>query len=165
MLNAKSTQEKAGDILEFIIPASGYSAAFLLDDEEGKIEFYKSFFGTFATITLLKESIDKRRPDGSGMDSFPSGHTTFTFQGATFIHLRYGFKYSILPYIGATFVGYTRVDSQKHYLEDVLAGAFMGTTFSYIFTKPFIINDMNILPVVFYSKESRCHLYGVDVRF
>jgi membrane-associated phospholipid phosphatase len=38
----------------------------------------------------LKHSVHERRPDGSGNDSFPSGHAAVSFAAAATIHRRYG---------------------------------------------------------------------------
>jgi len=72
--------------------------------------------------------VDKKRPTGSNQ-SFPSGHTSAVFQGAAFIHKRYGLKQAAAAYIGATFVGYSRVESDKHFTEDVIAGAALGIAY------------------------------------
>ena len=45
---------------------------------------------------------------------------------ATFIQQRYGWQYGLPAYVAASYVGYTRVASDQHYLEDVLAGAAIG---------------------------------------
>lgn len=84
----------------------------------------------------LKRTIDKERPNG-GRHSFPSGHTSAAFQGASFIHKRYGAKYAIPAYVGATFVGYSRIQADKHDMTDVLAGAAIGTLSSWYFTKEY----------------------------
>ena len=47
---------------------------------------------------------------------------------------RYGLKKSIIPYIGASFVGYSRVYAKRHYIEDVFAGAILGILNSFYFT-------------------------------
>ena len=57
--------------------------------------------------------------------------------GAAFIHKRYGWKYSIPVYVGATFVGYSRVQADKHFVEDVIAGATVGIFSSFYFTKSY----------------------------
>ena len=57
--------------------------------------------------------------------------------GAAFIHERYGWKHSIPAYVGAAWVGYSRVDEDKHYTEDVLASAAIGIIASRIFTTPY----------------------------
>ena len=89
---------------------------------------------------MLKGTIDKPRPDKTNNNSFPSGHTSAAFTGATFIHRRYGFNSAWTAYIAASFVGYTRVYAEKHYWEDVLAGAILAGINSWIFTSPIFSN-------------------------
>ena len=127
--------EVAGDILQVAIPLLGYAATFYADDEEGRSQFYQSFFTTVGVTQVLKRSINKQRPNG-GDYSFPSGHTSAAFQGAAFIHARYGTTYAIPAYIAASFVGYSRVESKNHWTSDVLAGAALGTACSFYFTTP-----------------------------
>ncbi len=133
---ASGNIEKSGDVIQVLIPAIAYGTTFYLDDDEGRVQFYKSFFATVAVTHGLKNIIDKKRPNGSDK-SFPSGHTSAAFQGAAFIHKRHGWEYSIPAYIGASFVGYSRVESDKHYIEDVLAGAAIGVISSFYFTEPY----------------------------
>ena len=125
--------EKFGDALQILIPSVAYGATFYLDDSEGRNQFYKSFATTFATTHILKLTIDKKRPNGLDR-SFPSGHTSAAFQGAAFIHKRYGIKYGALAYLGASFVGYSRIKSDNHDIADVLAGAAIGVISSFYFT-------------------------------
>jgi membrane-associated phospholipid phosphatase len=136
--------EQAGDILQIIIPTVAYGTTLYLDDREGQNQFYKSF-GTNLSVTYgLKYSINKKRPNG-GKHSFPSGHTSAAFQGTSFIHKRYGLKYAVPTYLAATFVGYSRVDSDAHYTEDVIAGAVIGTLSSFYFTTEY--NGFEIKPI------------------
>ena len=128
--------EKTGDVLQILIPAVAYGTTFYLDDAEGRPQFYKAFFTNLAVTHGLKAAIDKERPNGSSK-SFPSAHTSAAFQGAAFIHKRYGWKYSIPAYIGSSFVGYSRIESDNHYFEDVLAGAAIGIISSFYFAKPY----------------------------
>ena len=114
---------------------------------------------------MLKHTVRRERPDGSDTNSFPSGHTSASFQGASFIHFRYGLKYAIIPYLGAAFVGYSRVQADKHYVSDVLAGAAIGAGFAWFFTKPYKFNDLLIKPVVFNSQDNKHNLYGVQITF
>ena len=86
--------DTSGDVLQIAIPAAAYAKTFYLDDSEGRREFYKSFFTSLGVTYGLKYSIDKKRPNGKE-HSFPSGHTSAAFQGATFIHKRYGLEYGI----------------------------------------------------------------------
>lgn len=133
---ASTDAEKTGDVLQIIIPSVAYGSTFYLDDEMGRNQFYKSFATTVLITQGLKNIIHKKRPNGSDK-SFPSGHTSAAFQGASFIHERYGLKYAIYAYIGASYVGYSRVESDNHYLEDVLAGAAIGILSNLYFTTPY----------------------------
>jgi len=149
--------EKSGDILQILIPAIAYGSTFYLKDTKGRIQFYKSVAATSLVTHGLKNTINKKRPNGSDK-SFPSGHTSAAFQGASFIHKRYGVKYAIPAYVGAAFVGYSRVESKNHYTADVLAGAAIGIVSSFYFTKPY--KGFNISPFsdgkvsgIFLSKE------------
>lgn len=76
---------------------------------------------------LIKESAQRTRPDGSNNLSFPSGHASAMFAVATVLQKRYGYKAGIPAYLLATYVGITRVKTQKHFPTDVIAGATLGT--------------------------------------
>ena len=115
-----------------------------MDDSDGRKQFYKSFAANIILTHGLKNIIHKERPNGSDK-SFPSGHTSAAFQGASFIHKRYGLTYAVPVYIGASFVGYSRIESDNHYVEDVLAGAAIGIVSSFYFAKPY--KGFNIVPV------------------
>lgn len=73
----------------------------------------------------LKYAIDAKRPNGGGQ-SFPSGHTAAAFMGAEFIRKEYGWVLGAPAYAAASWVGYTRVESDNHYWHDVLGGALIG---------------------------------------
>lgn len=163
LLSKNENIEKYGDVIQILIPTVGYVTTLCLDDEEGKNQFYKSFFSTSATTHLLKITVKKDRPNNGNNKSFPSGHTSASFQGATFIHKRYGLKYAILAYLGATFVGYSRVYSEKHYTSDVITGAIMGSGFPYYFTTPYKYKKISIEPLVYNSINSKHNLYGLKV--
>lgn len=128
------------------IPAGAFGTALLLEDREGSYEFIKSYSTNMLITFGLKYSITAQRPDKSANDSFPSGHTSSSFAGASFIHKRYGFKYAIIPYLGAIYTGYSRVKSDKHYNRDVFAGALIGVASSWYFTTSY--KNLDIKPVV-----------------
>jgi len=73
----------------------------------------------------LKYAVQRKRPDGSPY-SFPSGHASASFSLATVAAWQYGWEAGVPAYFAAGFVGYTRMESQKHYLSDVLFGAGLG---------------------------------------
>ncbi len=140
---AASDIEIAGDVLQILIPGIAYGTTLYWDDDEGETQMYQSFFTNLGITYTLKVSINRTRPNG-GDYSFPSGHTSAAFQGAAFIHARYGWTYAIPAYIGACFVGYSRVYANKHFPSDVWAGAIIGTLSSFYFTTPY--KGINIQP-------------------
>ena len=132
-----STERKIGDVLQIGIPITAAYSTYYMNDLDGFKYFLKSYLSTVTATHLLKVITQKRRPDSSDYLSFPSGHTSSAFSGASFIHYRYGFKYSIPFYLLASFTGYSRVQSKKHYTEDVVAGAGLAILNSWYFTSPY----------------------------
>jgi membrane-associated phospholipid phosphatase len=126
-----------GSFMRTLIPAVAYGTTFYMHDKDGRIQFYKSFFTNLGATYALTALISEERPNGEGDDSFPSGHTSVAFQGAAFIHRRYGLKWAVPAYLGAVYVGWRRVDTDNHYTKDVVAGAAIGIASSFIFTKPY----------------------------
>ena len=138
LVYAKGYIEKNGDALQLLIPAVGLgSAIFYEQGNEGIVQFSKAFAASQLFTESLKITIHKSRPNGDCCKSFPSGHTSAAFMGAGFIHKRYGWEYAVPAYIGATYVGYSRVQAHKHYVEDVVAGALIGTLSSFYFTEQY----------------------------
>ncbi len=79
-------------------------------------------------VSNLKTWTKTQRPSG-GMRSFPSGHTSFTFAMAHFMHKEYGGSnlwYSIGAYSCAATVGILRTAKNAHWISDVVAGAGIG---------------------------------------
>lgn len=148
----QDTIERTGDVLEIVIPALAFGTTLGLRDKEGRNQFAESFLLNELVTNSLKVGINRTRPDG-GQYSFPSGHTSTSFQGASFFQRRYGWKIGILPYLGAAFVGYSRVEASKHYPSDVFAGAAIGILSTYVFTVPY--TQIHIMPAM--DKDS----YGV----
>jgi membrane-associated phospholipid phosphatase len=129
----------SGDVLQLVIPAVAIGSTFIYNDDNTKptIQFIKAYGSGLILEQALKHLVLEKRPDGSDNYSFPSGHTTSAFSGAAFVQQRYGWKYGFPSYILASYVGYTRVQAQKHYIWDVLGGAVIGIGTSYLFTKPY----------------------------
>ena len=118
--------ERTGDIVLFALPATTLASTFIIGDTKGSWQFTKSLLLTEALTYGLKLSVNKQRPDMSNTNSFPSGHASTTFQSASFLHIRYGFKYSIPAYALAGFTAFSRIDAKKHDGWDILAGAIIG---------------------------------------
>ena len=96
---------------------------------------------SYATMGILtngmKYVVKERRPDSGSRNSFPSGHTATAFMGAEFLYKEYK---DVSPWIGyagyavAAATGYLRIYNNRHYLNDVIAGACIGilsTKFAY----------------------------------
>ncbi|MGB5884692.1 MAG: phosphatase PAP2 family protein [Desulfobulbales bacterium] len=128
--------ELAGDIIRVILPLTAAGMTIFQNDHEGLIQFSKSFLSTVGVTYALQYSIDTTSPNGEE-HSFPSGHTSTAFSGASFLQRRYGWKYGIPAYAAASFVGWSRIESDNHYLKDVLAGGAIGIITTYIFTDPY----------------------------
>jgi len=130
-----------------LIPATGLIAALIQEDWEGTGQFLKSGLTCMAVTQGLKYTIDETRPNGSGHMSFPSGHTSASFFGASFLQRRYGWKYGTPAYLAATYVGWSRIENNAHYVHDVLAGAAIGVVSTYLFTTP-LTDKIDIAPFV-----------------
>jgi len=88
----------------------------------------KSFLLNDLIVNSLKTWTDETRPNG-GARSFPSGHTSFAFAMAHFMHKEYGELsawYSVGAFSCATAVGIMRVAKNAHWVSDVIAGAGIG---------------------------------------
>lgn len=96
-------------------------------DWRGDLQAGASLLAAGGTTFVLKELIHERRPDGSDNKSFPSGHTSVSFAAAATLEKRYGWKAGIPAVAVASFVGLARVQADKHYVHDVVAGAAIGS--------------------------------------
>lgn len=135
IIKAQSTIEKLGDYGLYSMPVIALGATLIEKDGKGAIMFGKSFLLNGVVTYGLKRLIDKERPNKENLNSFPSGHTSISFQGAAFLQKRYGWKYGIPAYAIAAYTGFSRVHVKKHFVEDVAVGAAIGILSSYLFTK------------------------------
>jgi hypothetical protein len=74
----------------------------------------------------LKEVVSRTRPNQRNDLSFPSGHTSNAFTWATIFSHYYGRKAAIPAYGVATFIAWSRINVDAHYLSDVVFGAALG---------------------------------------
>jgi membrane-associated phospholipid phosphatase len=82
-----------------------------------------------ASVSTLKGTSNRMRPNGYNNYSFPSGHTSTVFMMAEFLHQEYRDKsvwYSIAGYGIATGTGVFRMYNKAHWMSDVVAGAGFG---------------------------------------
>jgi len=128
---------EAGDILQFVLPATAGVATLFEKDWEGTKQFTKSLGTALATTYAMKLTFKKLGPGESDKSSFPSGHTTSAFSGASFIHTRYGYQWGIPAYLTAAFVGYSRIQGNAHFLDDVIAGASIAMLSNWYWVTPY----------------------------
>ncbi len=89
------------------------------------------------TVNGIKAAVGEQRPDSPARNSFPSGHTATAFMGAEFLWQEYGRAQPLIGYTGyavATATGLLRIYNNRHWVNDVVAGAAIGmlsTKFAY----------------------------------
>lgn len=79
-----------------------------------------------AAVQGTKRLVREKRPDSEGRNSFPSGHTATAFCGAELCRIEYGNAYGAAAYAFAAATGVMRVVNNRHWCNDVLAGAGIG---------------------------------------
>jgi len=153
--------QKIGDVILFALPAAAMGSSFIIGDEEGAWQFTKGLLLTGVITYGLKLGVNKQRPDKSNDNSFPSGHTSIVFHSAGYIHRRYGFKYSIPAYVLAGFTAANRIDSKKHDILDIVAGATIGLGSNLFFTTEYQQEHMELT----YSSHEDNHIIGFKYKF
>jgi len=79
------------------------------------------------TTQAIKFASRRMRPDGTSL-SFPSGHTASAFAMATVLQDHFGWKAGVPAYLAAAWVGASRIQDDRHFVSDVVAGAVVGLT-------------------------------------
>lgn len=108
--------------------AAGVGLPLLTDGKDGKNHALRTADALGTSVLLaegLKNVVREKRPDANSRDSFPSGHATAAFAVAT-VESEFHPKQAILWYAGATYISYSRVRLNRHYTQDVIAGAALG---------------------------------------
>lgn len=149
--------QKIGDAVLLTLPVATLATSLIVGDKKGAWQFTKGLLLTAGLTQSLKFTINKQRPDMSNNNSFPSGHTSTVFHSASYIHERYGFKHSIPAYLLAGFTAASRIESRKHDLLDVVAGAAIGLGSNLLFTTKYKQYHM----VFTYNK----HMIGFRYKF
>jgi membrane-associated phospholipid phosphatase len=128
------------------LPLLAAGTAFGKGDSQGVKELTYSLGATLAATTALKSLIHEQRPDGSGNDSFPSGHTAIAFAAARFIDKRYAPEASPYLYAAAGLTALARVKADKHFTKDVVVGAALGYASAEYFTRPIAGGAVSLMP-------------------
>ena len=74
----------------------------------------------------LKYTTRRERPDGSGKNSFPSGHASDTFAFATALERHLGWRGAVPAYAFASYVAISRLPANRHWLSDAVFGSTVG---------------------------------------
>lgn len=115
------------DVLAIGLPAVAAAYTLKQQDQEGTGQLAWTLGTTLVSAEALKSQIHEERPDRSGDDSFPSGHTAIAFAAARFMHKRYGDEvHPAWLYGAATMTAIARVKAEQHYAGDTVAGAALG---------------------------------------
>ena len=88
-----------------------------------------SFVITQGMSKGTKMFVSEWRPDGSNHHSFPSGHTASAFMSAEFLRMEYRDAspwIAVGGYTMAVATGAMRIYNDRHWLNDIIAGAGVG---------------------------------------
>src|SRR5207245_3778501 len=83
---------EAGDVLQFVLPATAAGLTLGYRDWTGALQFGESAGVTLGVTYGLKYAVNEKRPNG-GSESFPSAHSSISFSAAEFMRKRYGWEY------------------------------------------------------------------------
>lgn len=151
--------EEFGDAMQFVLPLTGLGLTAINKDKEGAIQFGWQGLTAIGTTTVMKGIYQKLRPNGStSATSFPSGHSTAAFFGASFLDQRYGRWWGIPGYTAAAITAYSRVISENHHVDDTLMGASIAMMSSWYWVTPY---EGAVSLVPFQQNDA----YGVSLNF
>jgi membrane-associated phospholipid phosphatase len=129
---------KVGDYLGQGIPNLIYFTGFFVDyyfshDEKSfarAVYMAKTSLYATAFAHVMKLAWQEPRPDDPNTkDSFPSGHTTAAFAFASTVGMEHGVYWGTAGYLLATYAGLSRINDNRHRLNDVVAGAAIGISY------------------------------------
>ena len=124
---------KYGDLMGHLVPNGLYILGMGLDGYlrdathyQNALVMFKATVYAAAICTILKYSVQEKRPGSDNKRSFPSGHSTTAFAFASVAAAYHAWPWGVGAYSIAGLVGYSRLNDNAHYLHDVLAGATIG---------------------------------------
>jgi membrane-associated phospholipid phosphatase len=156
---ASESLQRVGDFLQYALPATGLAATAVYRDGTGAAQWFWSGATTLTFVGVGKTFGDKTRPDQTSATSYPSGHTAWAFWGASFLDSRYGPVWGVPAYALAALTAYSRIEADKHYPDDVLAGASIALLSNFFWVRP-LARDITIEPLSTTSGAT-----GLAVRF
>jgi hypothetical protein len=124
----------AGQIYPNLIYCGYGLLAGLLGSERGYLRAEEMFLATAysgAVTSVLKVTFREGRPNNPvDKKSMPSGHATTAFSFAGVVGAEHPWYIAVPAYGIAAIVGYARINDNKHYLHDVIAGGTIGLSYA-----------------------------------
>jgi membrane-associated phospholipid phosphatase len=121
-----SFQESAADGLTALIPLGSLYLTYQFDDKDGRKQLLWCVGSSEVVISLLRLGFNQtslgERPNGNEY-GFPSGHIAFIGSASSFLQHRYGWQYGVPAWAATAYVSYVRMETEHHYLRDVLWAA------------------------------------------
>jgi membrane-associated phospholipid phosphatase len=114
---------RSGDVLSYALPGAVLAAELDRGDRQGARQMAGTFVLSVGATEVLKRTLRIPRPDGSDEFSFPSGHAARAFSAAAYVQRRHGMDKAWPLFAAAGYVGYTRVEAQRHRWVDVAGSA------------------------------------------
>lgn len=139
-----SDGNKLSDAMLMMSVGYAYGMTAMENDWTGTIQLTESVIAAQLVGEGIKSLELEQRPDNGDWKSLPSGHATGAFSAAMFVHKRYGWKQSLVPYAMAITTGYGRVKARAHYWHDVLAGAAVSALFTWVFVDDYLPKGLEV---------------------
>lgn len=150
VFGSKGTANDASDYLRYTLSGEVFVTAALTPSGDDALDWtiskarglgveYGAIWLNNEATGWAKAGVGRKRPDGDGNESFPSGHASSAFAAARLSNrnldsiemkpwLRRTFQAGNFTLAGAT--AWARVEARRHYPSDVLAGAALGNFLS-----------------------------------
>jgi membrane-associated phospholipid phosphatase len=160
---AAKTTETLGTGIAIALPIAAGGITLLKHDYNGTAQLAVTTLLTVGTAYGLKHLVRECRPfanpcsrGGSNWDSFPSDTSALAFAPAEFLRERYGWSWGLPAYAAAGFVGWSRVDADKHHWYDVAASFGISLLYNELITsryhKPYgIYSELEAEPNAVYA--------------
>lgn len=81
---------------------------------------------------IIKKSVHETRPGfPDDPESFPSGHSSFSFAFASVVTAQHGWAWGGAAHLFATYISYSRINDNWHYIHDVVFGITIGMSYGW----------------------------------
>jgi membrane-associated phospholipid phosphatase len=143
---SRARVRKIGDYVQLSVPALAFASTAWHKDWAGAGELALVFYTTQISLHTLKHIFPvPRRENFNNKQSFISGHTAVPMACAAFLHQRYGWEIALPAYALSTFVGFSRVYSRAHRINEVIGGAVLGQLIAYVITSSFHEGNVKVV--------------------